>query len=156
MNRRLAGAIALGIVAGIGVGAGAAAQLTIRPGQYEFTVDMKIAGAPADVPKAVFDAAGFRQQKKLECLTPEDVKGDLAQLLTRAVSEEDCKLTDLKTTGNRIVFTATCQDDDVRMVLRSEMTVSGDSFSGTTTATDQDGGVTTMKILANRTGECAK
>jgi hypothetical protein len=39
------------------------AQIAIRPGQYEFTVDMKLDGVPADAPKAVLDAAGSRSRR---------------------------------------------------------------------------------------------
>ena len=51
------------------VAAPAAAQVTVRPGQYEVTLDLDL-GIPKDAPKAVLDAAGFKNDTKLECFTP--------------------------------------------------------------------------------------
>jgi len=50
------------------------AQVTIRPGQYEYTIDMKMA-VPKEAQKAVLDAAGFNtQQNRLECITPDQAR----------------------------------------------------------------------------------
>jgi hypothetical protein len=131
------------------------AQIAIRPGQYEFTVDMKMDGIPADAPKAVLDAAGFTQQKKLECLTPEDVKGGVANMLAREMGDaETCKQSDVKTTGNKLTFTLICVDDGVRTVINSEMVFVGDSFTGVATSKDNKGNAATVKTSAKRVGEC--
>lgn len=136
------------------VAAGAAAQVTVRPGQYEVTLDLDL-GIPKDAPKAVLDAAGFKNNTKLECFTAEDVKGGFAKLLADA-EEENCKTTDVKTTGNRMTFTTTCQDDDVRMTMSTEMTFAADSFTGVTRGKDNEGRTTTSRFTAKRVGECPK
>ncbi len=130
------------------------AQPSIRPGQYELTVEMNLGGIPADAPKAVLDAAGFDKQKKLECLTAEDVKGDISQVLLREMGDSDCKMTDLKTAGNRVTFTTTCVDDDIRMVMSHDITVGADSFTSVAKGKDNKGNVSTVKTSARRVGDC--
>ena len=132
------------------------AQIAIRPGQYEFTVDMKMDGIPPDAPKAVLDAAGFKQQKKLECLTAEDVKGGVMKMLAREMAAEDtCTQSDVRSVGNNLTFTLTCVDDGVRTVIRSEMVFTGsDSFTGVATSKDSEGNAATVKTAARRVGDC--
>ncbi len=130
------------------------AQLAIRPGQYEFTVDMNLGGIPADAPKAVLDAAGFQKQKKLECLTADDVKGDITQMLMRELADSNCKMSDLKWAGGRVTFTTTCVEDDLRMVMNHDVTVGTDSFTSVAKGKDNKGNVSTVKTSARRVGEC--
>lgn len=129
-----------------------AAQVAIRPGQYEYTIDMNL-GIPADASKAVLDAAGFQDQKRLECLTADELKGDIAKLFAGELADGDCKTSDVKTSGNKLTFTTTCEGD-VRMVMDTEMTFGVDSFSGVTKGKDNEGRVITMKASARRVGEC--
>lgn len=135
--------------------AGAVAQIAIRPGQYEVTLSLDLA-VPKDASKAVLDAAGFKGQKRLECITAEDLKGGVLKLLNDEAQDADCNTSDVKTTGNRMTFTTTCQDDDVRMTMSTEMTFSGDSFTGVTKGKTPDGQMTTAQFSATRVGDCAK
>ena len=48
------------------------AQIAIRPGQYETTLEMDL-GKAAPAGKAVIDASGFMKNKRLEGITPEEV-----------------------------------------------------------------------------------
>jgi hypothetical protein len=133
----------------------AGAQPTLRPGQYEFTVDMKLDGVPDTAPKAVLDAAGFTQQKKLECLTPADVKGGVINMLAREMAGDgSCKQSDVKSAGNTLTFTLTCVEDGVRTTITSEMVFSGDAFTGVAKSKDSDGNTATVKTAARRVGEC--
>jgi hypothetical protein len=130
------------------------AQLAIRPGQYELTVEMNLGGIPADAPKAVLDAAGFQKQKKLECLTAADVKGDITQMLMREMADSNCKMSDLKWAGSRVTFTTTCAEDDIRMVMNHDVTVGTDSFTSVAKGQDNKGNVSTVKTSARRVGDC--
>jgi ribosomal protein S13 len=131
----------------------AGAQSAVRPGQYEYTIEMNL-GIPTDASKAVLDAAGFQNQKKLECLTADELKGDIAKLMAdELASDDDCKISNVKTTENKLTFTTTCVGD-VQMVMSTEMTFGTDSFSGVTKGKDNEGRVITMKVGARRVGEC--
>ena len=131
------------------------AQTMPRPGQYEVTLDMNLA-IPAEAQKAILDAAGIKKQKRMECITAEDLKGanDMAAWFAREAAEANCKMSDVKSTGNRLTFTTTCQDDDIRMISTTEVTFDGDSFATSTKATDHDGRVSTVKSTAKRVGAC--
>ena len=130
------------------------AQITIRPGEYEYTLEMNM-GDGKEAGKAVMDAAGFQKNKRRECITPDDTKGDIAQVFARGMEMgEECKMSNVKTVGNKLTFTTTCVEDELRMTMNTEMTFVGDSFSGTTTNKDHEGRVTTMKMSAKRVGEC--
>jgi hypothetical protein len=134
------------------------AQLTIRPGEYEYEMAMDF-GKPggAEAGKAVLDAAGFQNNKRRECITPEDVKEkDFMKLMAAEMEDANCKLSDNKTVGNKLTFTMTCEEDGMRITSTSEMTFGTDSFSGVSKATDQDGRAFTMKVSAKRIGECKK
>jgi Protein of unknown function (DUF3617) len=131
-----------------------AAQPAIRPGQYEYTIEMNLGGVPADAPNAVLDAAGFDKQKRLECLTADDLKGDLTQAFTREMEGSNCKMSDVKTTGNRMTFTTTCEEDGIRMVMTNEMTFDADAFTGVMKGKDNEGRVSTVKMTAKRVGDC--
>jgi hypothetical protein len=118
--------------------ASAAQPLPIRPGQYEYTI------------------AGFENQKTLECLTAADLKGDLAEVFAREADDLKCTASDIKTTGNRMTFITTCQDDDLRIAMDTEMTFGSDSFTVVTKGKDLAGRMSTTKLSAKRVGECSK
>ena len=131
------------------------AQIVIRPGEYEVTLNMDL-GIPPEAPKAVMDAAGFKGQKRRECITADDVKGDVATWFARETEDQNCKMSNVKTVGNRLTFTTTCEEDDFRMVTNTDLTFGTDSFTGVTTGKDPEGRMTTTKMSAKRIGECPK
>jgi hypothetical protein len=136
----------------------AAAQITINPGQYEYTMDLDLGEANAGG-KAVLDAAGFKNNKRVECLTPEDVKEkDVWKLLERAMTEDggNCRMSNQKTAGNKMTFTMTCDEDDEQMVMNTEMTFLGDSFVSLTKTKLPDGQISNGRIVAKRLGDCPK
>ncbi|HEY7448244.1 MAG TPA: DUF3617 domain-containing protein [Vicinamibacterales bacterium] len=130
------------------------AQVNLRPGQYEYTMDLDL-GIPSEGTKAVLDAAGVKNQKRLQCLTADDVKGDLSKLFAEA-EEQNCKTSNLKKTGSKITFTMTCEEDSIRIISNNEITFDTDSFTTVTTFTDPGGHVRTSKVSAKRVGECPK
>jgi hypothetical protein len=124
----------------------------IRPGQYEVTIEMNLA-IPKEAQKAVTDAAGLDKDTRLECYTADDVK-DFAKFLAREMEEETCKISDLKSAGNKVTFTTTCKEDDIQVMSKTEMTFAGDSFTTATTAKDDKGRISTIKGTAKRVGDC--
>lgn len=130
------------------------AQAAIRPGQYEVTLDMKIGGVPGEASKAVLDAAGFQNQKRLECFTADDVKGDMRSMFAREMEGSNCKMSDAKTTGNKMSFDIACDEDGIKMTGTTEITFGVDSFSTVGTMKDSEGRLSTVRSTAKRVGEC--
>jgi ribosomal protein S13 len=132
------------------------AQIAIRPGQYEYLLDMKMT-VPKEAAKAVLDAAGFKDQKRLECITAEQAqqaKADVAKFFAQEMQLQNCTMSDVKIAGNRVSFNSTCIEDAMKMVISTDMTFGVDSFSSIST-TKLDGGVlSTTTMTAKRVGEC--
>lgn len=135
-----------------------AAQVTLRPGQYEYTIDMKLAGAPKEAGQAVLDAAGLKGQKKLECITPDEArqaKEDAVSFFTKEMGEDqNCKVSDAKVSGNTLTFSTTCVEDGEKTTIHSATTFAADSFTSIGTMKDGDGQTSTMSISARRVGDC--
>jgi len=123
----------------------AAAQIVnIRPGEYEITVDIQTTQPGA--PKGPI--------KRVECVTPEDVK-DAANMFGGG-NVENCKISDVKSTGNKTRFNTTCDEGGRKMTGSSEMTFGNDIVEQTSTMKDDQGRVVTAKLFAKRLGECRK
>jgi hypothetical protein len=133
------------------------AQIQLRPGEYEITLDMNLP-VPREVQNAVLDAAGYKKQRTLQCITAEDAKGakDIARFLARELDESNCTMSEIKTTGNKMTYSTTCVEDDIRMTMNTELTTGPDSFTSFTTAGDNRGQTSTVKATAKRIGECRK
>ncbi len=145
--------------------AAAEAQIRVRPGQYEYTIDMNLGGPGGkEAVDAVLGAAGAgsQKQKMLQCVTAEDVKDmndadSIVKVFARELEEDgNCKISDAKTVGNKLTYTATCIEDGSRMTMTTEMTFSGDSMTTSTKGKDYKGRPITSKIIAKRVGECPK
>jgi hypothetical protein len=134
----------------------AGAQVTVRPGQYEVTIEMNLA-VPKEAQKAVLDAAGFnKQQKRLECITPEQAKqakDDVVKFIQREIDMSDCKPSDVKLSGSTLTFNLACRQDDVNMVGNNVITFGVDSFTSVGTMKGPQG-ASTVKSTAKRVGEC--
>ncbi len=146
--------IVLGVVLLTPVSAGA--QVTVRPGQYEFTIDMKLA-VPKEAQKAVLDAAGFnKQQKRLECITvgqANQAKADIVKFIQAEMGLSSCKMSDVKLTGPTVAFNMICKDDDVQMTGNTVITFGTDTFTSVGTMKSSEG-TSTVKTTAKRVGEC--
>ncbi len=144
------------IVALVLLAAVVGAQVAIRPGQYEYVLDMKMT-VPKEAAKAVLDAAGFKDQKRLECITPDQAqqaKTDVAKFFAQEMELQNCTLSDVKTAGNRLSFNSNCVEDGIKMVISTEMTFGADSFTGVSTTKLDDGLLSTTTMTAKRVGEC--
>ena len=116
----------------------------IRSGEYDITLDiqMGLAGTPTE------------PLKRRECIDAADVK-DAATMFSGG-EMENCKFSDVRTTGNTTRYNLTCVEDGLRTTGSSEMTFGPDTISQLSTMKDTEGRVVTMKVFAKRVGECRK
>jgi Protein of unknown function (DUF3617) len=133
--------------------AAAAAQIQLRPGEYEVALEMD-----RTVSRGAHYEAGFQKDKKVECFTADQLKGpgEIAKLFTSEAEEANCTKSDVKTTGNRMTITTTCQDRGVRTALKSEFTFRPDLIAILTEVRDGTGAADTIRITAKRIGACKK
>ena len=132
------------------------AQVSIRPGEYEYTVNMQMT-VPKEAAKAVLDAAGFKDQKRRECITADQArqaKEDVVKFFAQEMQMENCKMSDVKIGGSALSFISTCVEDGKKMVMNTEMTFGVDSFSGISTMKGDGGLASTTTTTAKRVGEC--
>src|SRR5690606_16024340 len=98
------------------VPAAAEAQLTVRPGLYEMTIEVVSSDGEMKTGMEALLGATLADGKMLKCMTAEDVRGGLAQVLAREAAEDGmCKLSDVKTAGNRMTYVLTCEEDGIQI-----------------------------------------
>ena len=132
-------AIAVGLVSAL-------AQSPLRPGQWETTMQMEMAGSPIQMPA----------MKTARCITPEDAKDPSRSLPTgpqgRGNQKSDCKVSDYKTSGNTVTWKMACTSPEP-MTGAGEMTFTDDAYNGTMNMEMQGRGMN-MKIAGKRVGDC--
>lgn len=131
------------------IGAAAAiAQSPVRPGRWEVTMQMEMAGSPVQMPP----------MKTTQCVTPEDAKDPTRSLPNgpagRGNQRSDCKMADYKMSGNTATWKMVCTSPQA-MTSTAEMTFTDDSYNGTMKM-DSPQGAMTMKIAGKRLGDCSK
>ena len=118
----------------------------IRPGRWEVTMQMQMAGSPIQMP----------EMKTTRCVTPEDVKDPARSLPSgpegRGGQKSDCKVDDYKVSGNTATWKMACTTPQA-MTGTGEMTFTDDSYTGTL-KTDMAQGQMTMKMAGKRLGDC--
>jgi hypothetical protein len=80
-----------------------AQQFSVRPGEYETTVEMQLPGAPKPM-----------LHKALSCITASDAR-DVHRTLSKALAEAQqgqCKISNEKNSASRLDFDMVCVDDD--------------------------------------------
>jgi hypothetical protein len=122
----------------------AAQAVNLKPGRYEATVEMELAGSPTKMPPI----------KDTQCLTAEDLK-DLSNFLAGSDEPEQCKISDYRNVGNKVTFNATCAEDGRSYSMNVELMFSGESFTGLMKSTDK-GKEMTIRTVAKRIGDCVK
>jgi hypothetical protein len=136
-------AVAIALLAGV---TAALAQSPIRPGLWEVTMQMQMAGASIKMP----------EMKSTRCVTPEDSKDPSRSLPTgpegRGNQKSDCKVSDYKLSGNTATWKMVCTSPQA-MTSTGEMTFSDDSYTGTM-KTEMAQGQMTMKMAGKRVGDC--
>lgn len=118
----------------------------IRPGRWEVTMQMQMAGSPIQMP----------EMKTTRCVTPEDAKDPTRSLPSgpegRGGQKSDCKVSDYKVSGNTASWKMACTTPQA-MTGTGEMTFTDDSYTGTL-KTDMAQGQMTMKMAGKRLGDC--
>jgi hypothetical protein len=126
----------------------AVAQGPMRPGRWDTTMQMQMAGSPIQMP----------EMKSSRCVTPEDAKDPSRSLPTgpegRGGQKSDCKMADYKTSGNTVTWKMVCSQPQA-MTSTGEMTFTDDSYTGTMKM-DSPQGPMTMKLSGKRVGDCTK
>jgi hypothetical protein len=122
------------------------AQSPVRPGRWETTMQMQMAGSPIQMP----------EMKSTRCVTPEDAKDPSTSMPTgpegRGGPKSDCKMADYKVSGNTATWKMVCTSPQP-MTSTGEMTFTDDSYTGTMKA-DTAQGQMTMKMSGKRVGDC--
>jgi hypothetical protein len=129
----------------------AAAQIQLRPGEYEVALEID-----RTVSRGANYEAGFEKDKTIDCLRADQLKGptEIAKLFTSEADEANCTKPDVKTTGNTMTIATTCQDRGVRTASNTEFTFGSDLITIRTEVRDDTGAARTIRITAKRIGEC--
>jgi hypothetical protein len=134
------------IVAAIAVFAAAVVAIAqggpIRPGRWDVTMQMQMAGSPIQMP----------EMKTSRCVTPEESKSLPSGPQGRGNQKSDCKVADYKTSGNTATWKMVCTQPEP-MTATGEMTFTDDSYNGTMKM-DSPQGQMTMKMSGKRVGDC--
>ena len=134
-------ALALPVVA---IAAAALAQIDMRPGLWEITVQMEMPGMPGPMPP----------QTMTQCWTPEDVKNPGRLAGKPPAGDMKCEIADQKKEGTTVTWKMKCTGSRP-MTAEGRMTVTGDSYEGVVTY-DMGGQRMTVKQKAKRLGDCKK
>ena len=121
------------------------AQGGMRPGRWETTVQMEMAGSPVQMPP----------MKQTRCVTPAEAK-DPSLLQSGPPGgrggKNDCKVSDQKMSGNTMSWKIACTSPDA-MTGTGEMTFADDSYTGTMKMNMAQGAMS-MKMEGKRLGDC--
>ena len=130
-----------------------AAQSQLQPGEYEVALEID-----RTVSRGAHYEAGFQKDKKVDCFTAGDLKGpaEIAKLFASDADAASCKMSDVKTAGNKMTLTTTCQDRGVQTTFDTEFTFGANVLAIVTQVRDDTGAASTIRITAKRIGECRK
>ena len=130
-----------------------AAQIQLRPGQYEVVLEID-----RTVTRGAHHDAGFHREKRIDCFTAQQLKGpaEIAKLFASDADGANCKTSDAKTTGNKMTIATTCQERDARTTFDTEFAFNGDLITILTEVRDDKGTASTIRITATRVGDCKK
>jgi hypothetical protein len=123
--------------------ASAQIQLPLREGNWELTVQVELPGMPK-----------MPDVKDTRCLTRDMLKDPAAAVPSASPdSNNDCKVSDYQTAGNRATWKMVCT---VPMPLSGsgEVTYAGDTYTGSISLS-MAGTPATMKFNGKRLGDCS-
>jgi hypothetical protein len=115
--------------------------LDLKPGKYEITAKVEMPGMPGGMPA----------QTTIQCLTDQD------PVPASSADAQGCKVTDMKTEGNALTYTMTCEQQGMTIKSSGKITYNGDTFEGTnqTHMGPEAGNMTiTTLISGKRIGKC--
>ena len=91
--------------------------LDLKPGKYEITSKVEMGGMPGAMPS----------QTTTQCLT------ESTPVPNGSAAAQGCKITDMKTKGNRVTYTMECDQQGMKVKSTGEIIYKGESFEGTST-----------------------
>ncbi|MBN2107543.1 MAG: DUF3617 family protein [Deltaproteobacteria bacterium] len=118
----------------------AAAEPNMQEGQWEITTTVDMPGMPAAMPA----------MKHTQCIT----KNDLVPRSQTQQQNQECTVTDTKTSGNTVTWAMKCKTGGSDMTGKGSITYSGDTFDGTFNMNMQGGMKMTQKMKGRRLGAC--
>ena len=114
-----------------------AADKSMKPGLYDYTVKMEMPGMPFEMPPQAFQS----------CVKQEDVdKGKQYQ----TQRDQDCEVKNLKQSTGKASFDIACKDGTTG---HADYTFTGTSMTGKQVLT-REGTPMTMNMSAKRVGDC--
>lgn len=118
-----------------------AGEVNMKPGQWEISTKMEMAGMPMQMPAVTHT----------QCITEEDLVP-----LTAQYQNDDCKIKNKKISGDTLSWEMECDAEDGKITGTGEVTYSGTSFNGKMII--KTPGDMTMKntITGKRIGNCTK
>jgi hypothetical protein len=128
----------------------AQAPAPLRDGNWQVTMELDIPGMPQGMPPMT----------STQCITKEQA-ADLTKLMPQSGGRglpPDCKVSDMKTEGNKISWAMKCEGQ-MAMSGTGEFTFTADTYTGLLRMnTDRGGQAMTMnmKYSGKRLGECEK
>ena len=111
----------------------------VKPGEWQWTMQMEIPGMPFKMPPVKFT----------HCVTEEDAKSAIPQ----NQKDKDCKVGEYEVDGQTIRWTVECPKQ--KTTGKGEITYTDDSMTGKMEM-DADGQVMTTKYTGKRLGDCKK
>jgi hypothetical protein len=118
-----------------------AQKIDLTPGKYEV-----VANAEASDAK-------MPPRKRTQCITAEQVKDASKTFLDPKLTKE-CKVSDVKVTGNKMTFRTVCGQGSVQTAGTAEVTFATESYTVVMSAKTGDGHTMTIKQSAKRIGAC--
>lgn len=124
------------------------AQGPRRDGQWEVKMEMDMPGMPAGMPPMM----------STQCITPEEAKDPEKSVPQtgrgRGRGNQNCKVSDYKTEGNKATWSMKCEGDPP-MSGSGESVYAGDTYTSTITM-ETGRGTMKMKYSGKRIGDCVK
>ncbi|HXG58183.1 MAG TPA: DUF3617 family protein [Thermoanaerobaculia bacterium] len=117
------------------------AKSPIKAGKWETTIEMEIPGAPMKMPPVKFTT----------CISKEQAENPENSVPKSMDKKSECKVSDLKITGNKVSYTVTCKNN---MSMDAEMKYSDDSYEGTMKMRLEGAPEMTHKYSGKRLGDC--
>jgi hypothetical protein len=132
---------AAGTLLGLIAATAAWAQLALRPGQYNVTMELTLPGAPS---------AGAQQDT--DCLSPEDAKDLVKAMMRELANEQSCTASNVKTSGNTLTFDAACSVEGNVVSANTELTIKSETSYAAVMQVNAAGVSTTLKITGQWAG----
>lgn len=132
-------AVCLLVAAALAAPAVAADPNPVKPGEWQWTMQMEIPGMPFKMPPLKFS----------HCVTEEDAKSAIPQ----NQKDKDCKIGEHEVDGKTIRWTVDCPKQ--KMKGKGEITYTDDSMTGKMEM-DADGQSMTTRYTGKRLGDCKK